>query len=248
MGRTPRGADGTRDAAAMTTAQSSALVGHDTDRRSRCRVVAGGFYTTVSIGIVMSIITNEALYPRRYSTFANTISDLSGTEPPHSVMVEPSRSIFIVTMLLAGAGLLAGTWFLAKSTDQRRFVVAMTVFGVGLVGIGIFPGNVEGFHPFFALLCFVGGSVAAVMSRRVIAGPFRHFAVALGATALVATFFALDAFKDWGPQAELGRGGIERWIAYPVLLWLVGFGAYLMHPRPGAVHTESSRPGTTTTQ
>ena len=186
----------------------------------------------------MSIITNEALYPRRYSTFANTISDLSGTEPPHSVMLEPSRTIFIVTMLLAGAGLLAGTWFLAQAIDRRRFVVAMTVFGVGLVGIGIFPGNVEGFHPLFALLCFVGGSIAAIMSRRVIVGTFRHFAVALGTIALVATFFGLDSFKDWGPQAELGRGGIERWIAYPVLLWLVGFGAYLMSPRPGTVRPE----------
>ena len=78
------------------------------------------------------------------------------------------------------------------------------------------------------------------MSRRVIAGTFRHFAVALGTIALVATFFGLDSFKDWGPQAELGRGGIERWIAYPVLLWLVGFGAHLMSPRSGSVQTRAS--------
>ena len=104
-------------------------------------------------------------------------------------MLEPSRTIFIVTMLLAGVGVLVGTWFLARAIDRRRFVVAMTVFGVGLVGIGIFPGNVEGFHPLFALLCFVGGSVAAIMSRKVIVGTFRHFAVALGTIALVATVF-----------------------------------------------------------
>ena len=27
---------------------------------------------------------------------------------------------------------------------------------------------------------------------------------------------------------ELGDGGIERWVAYPVVLWLVAFGGNLM--------------------
>jgi hypothetical protein len=35
-------------------------------------------------------------------------------------------------------------------------------------------------------------------------------------------------FLEWGPVAELGEGGIERWNAYPVVLWLVAFGSYLM--------------------
>jgi hypothetical membrane protein len=193
--------------------------------------IAGTLYCLVAIGIVMSTISNEALYPRTYTTFANTISDLSGTEPPHSIVLEPSRSIFVVTMLLSGLALLVGTWFLARVVDRRRFVVAMTAFGIGLVGIGIFPGDVEGFHPLFAICCFVGGSVAAVMSRKVIDGPLRHFAWVLGGIALVATVLGLESFADFGPQAELGRGGIERWIAYPVLLWLMAYGARLLSGR-----------------
>jgi len=201
------------------------------DRTTKSARVAGTLYCLVAIGIVMSTITNEALYPRRYTTFANTISDLSGTEPPHSIVLEPSRTIFVVTMLLSGLALLVGTYFLARIVARRRFVVAMTVFGIGLVGIGIFPGDVEGFHPLFAICCFVGGSIAAVMSRTVIDGPLRHFAWVLGGIALVATVLGLDAFADVGPQAELGRGGIERWIAYPVLLWLMAYGAQLLSVR-----------------
>ena len=218
----------------MTAAQTtqSRRVGSDVQDVERPdRVIAGALFSIAGIGIVMSIITGEAVYPRSYTTFGNTISDLSGTEPPHSIMLQPSRTLFIVTMLLAGALILAGDWFLARSTDRRRLVVTMAVFGVGLVGIGIFPGNVEGWHPLFAMACFLGGSVAAIMSRKVIDGPFRHFAVVLGATALVATIFGLESLEHWGPQDTLGRGGIERWIAYPVLLWLVAFGAHLMSPR-----------------
>jgi len=38
-------------------------------------------------------------------------------------------------------------------------------------------------------------------------------------------------FLTWGPVAELGKGGIERWIAYPAVLWLAVFGGYLMADR-----------------
>jgi hypothetical protein len=39
----------------------------------------------------------------------------------------------------------------------------------------------------------------------------------------VASVFLLE----WGPFARLDLGGVERWMVYPVLLWLVGFGGYL---------------------
>ena len=49
----------------------------------------------------------------------------------------------------------------------------------------------------------------------------------LGAVSLVATVLGLF-FLEWAPVAELGEGGIERWIVYPIVLWLVAFGSYLM--------------------
>lgn len=219
----------------------------DNRQVERSRRVAGFTFLLTAAGIVMSTITNEAIYPRRYSTNLNTISDLSGTEPPHSIMVEPSRTIFVVTMMLAGLLVLVGTWHLARVVDRRRLVIAMTVFGVGLVGIAVLPGNVEGWHPLFAFCAFLGGASAAIQSRHVIGGPFRHVALTAGVIALLAVAFGVEALEDWGPQAALGVGGIERWIAYPVLLWLFGFGAFLLAPkcdRPfadGALQTGTTR-------
>jgi hypothetical protein len=37
---------------------------------------------------------------------------------------------------------------------------------------------------------------------------------------------------EWGPFARLDLGGVERWMVYPVLLWLVGFGGWLAGRRP----------------
>jgi hypothetical protein len=34
------------------------------------------------------------------------------------------------------------------------------------------------------------------------------------------------------PQTAIGIGGVERWIAYPVLLWMVMLGTALMKAPP----------------
>jgi hypothetical membrane protein len=198
--------------------------------RSLYEVVAGALLSITGIGVFLAVITNEALYPaaRHYSTFANTISDLGGTEPPNSYMVQPNRLMFIMTMAVAGVLVLVATYLLWRVIERRRFLVALGMFGIGIVGIAVFPGNVATIHPLFSLLCFLGGSIAAIMSRKILDVPLRYFAVVLGSIALVATVFGLESLENWGPQATIGIGGIERWIAYPVLLWLVLLGAAFM--------------------
>ncbi len=205
-----------------------------TAKADRRRPLAGLLLTVTGIGIVMSTITNEALYPaeRAYSTNANTISDLGGTLPPNSYMVQPNRAIFIATMTVAGALVLASTYLLRDTLRRRRMLVAMGAMGVGLVGIAIFPGNVAGWHPLFSLLAFVGGSAATIMSRKELDQPAGSVALALGVVALVATVLGLDAFAETWPQTAIGIGGVERWIAYPVLLWMVLFGTALMGKAP----------------
>jgi hypothetical membrane protein len=206
------------------------------DKADRRRPLAGLLLTITGIGIVMSTITNEALYPaeRAYSTNANTISDLGGTLPPNSFMVQPNRAIFIATMAVAGALVLASTYLLRGTLRRRRLLVAMGAMGIGLVGIAIFPGNVAGWHPLFSLLAFVGGSAATIMSRKELDQPAGSVALALGVIALVATVLGLDAFAETWPQTAIGIGGVERWIAYPVLLWMVLFGTALMGKTPTA--------------
>jgi hypothetical membrane protein len=191
---------------------------------------AGALLALTGVGVLMATITNEALYPamRHYTTFANTISDLGGTIPPRSYMVQPNRAIFIATMAIAGVLVLVSTSLLWPSIEPRRIVIGLLVFGSSLVGLAVFPGDVPTWHPWIALTCFMAGSITAIMSRKVLHAPVSYFAVALGAIALVATFAGLESFEGTGPQEWIGLGGVERWIAYPVLMWLVVFGTALM--------------------
>ncbi len=201
----------------------------NTKQAQRTRI-AGALLTLTGIGILMAIITNEALYPaaRHYNTFANTISDLGGTIPPNSYMVQPNRAIFIAMMAVSGTLVLVSTYISWSSIARRRISIGLLVFGVSLAGLAVFPGNVPTWHPWIALACFMAGSITAIMSRKVLHPPVTYFAVALGVIALVATFAGLESFEGMGPQEWIGLGGVERWIAYPVLMWLVMFGTALM--------------------
>lgn len=192
--------------------------------------IAGALLSITGIGVIMSIITNEALYPaaRHYSTFGSTISDLSGTVPPNSYIAEPNRMIFLATMAVAGLLVLAATALLWRVIEHRGFLAALAVLSIGFIGIAVFPGDVATWHPVFALACFLGGSVAAILSARVFDRPLRYFAVSLGSVALASTILGLDAFTNAWPQTWIGLGGVERWIAYPVLLWMVLLGGALM--------------------
>jgi hypothetical membrane protein len=214
-------------------------------RQARRTRLAGALLAMTGIGVLMSIITNEALYPaaRHYNTFANTISDLGGTVPPNSYMVQPNRAIFIATMAVSGTLVLVSTYLLWPGVARRRISIGLLVFGASLVGLAVFPGNVPTWHPWIALTCFMAGSITAIMSRKVLHRPVTYFAVALGVIALVATFAGLESFEGTGPQEWIGLGGVERWIAYPVLMWLVMFGTALMSRDDGRSRSELA-PGT----
>src|SRR3954454_23702047 len=79
-----------------------------TPARKRDRTVAGLCLTLAGIGILMGSITAEALFTGAYSTHADTLSHLGASEPPNSIVTEPSAAIFDITMLVTGALILAG--------------------------------------------------------------------------------------------------------------------------------------------
>ena len=93
--------------------------------------------------------------------------------------------------------------------------------------MGLFPGNYGNIHALFALLAFVAGGLAAIVSRTVQTPPFSILSTILGVISLCVLVLYM-ILGDGTPMAGLGIGGIERWIAYPILVWTMSFGGYLM--------------------
>ena len=194
--------------------------------------VAGASMVLAGAVAFMGILTAEVLYPG-YST-RQDISDLGSTQPPNPVIHEPSATIFDGTMLVTGALVLVAAYFVYRSGGRRAFAASLAVFGVAVFGVGVFPGNVTPWHGLFALLTFFSGGVTALLSARVAERPFSYLCALLGgvslATLLSVFFYGLVLTRPH-PLSFLGSGGIERWVAYPLLLWVVAFGGTSSAPR-----------------
>ncbi len=189
--------------------------------------LSGLLYFAAGAIVLMGIITSEAFYPSGYTTFKNEISDLGATRQPNSVSFEPSATIFNSIMLVAGLLVLAASFYQHQYFKKLLFSIPVILFGLGLVGVGVFPGNIRPYHGMAAMLTFLSGGFCAITSFKIVTMPFKYISILFGSVALLTWFVAV--FASATLISVIGIGGTERWVAYPIMLWLTGFGGYLMN-------------------
>ncbi len=176
------------------------------------RRIAGSLLFVGGVLCVLGIIVAEALYPG-YSTSDNYISDLG---------VGPSSLIFNSSVFLLGILAVIGAYFIQEAFGFRLFSLFAAITGIGAMGVGLFPEDAGVIHAVFSLITFLFAGLSAIISYRLQKPPFSYYSVILGVTALLAlVLFASGVFLG------LGKGGMERMIAYPALLWAIGFGGHL---------------------
>jgi hypothetical membrane protein len=172
--------------------------------------------------IFMGIITSEVFYKKPYSTRDNYISELGAPTPPETVRPEPSAGIFNYTLMVSGFLVAVATFFVQKVFRKLLITIPLALYGLAIIGVGIFPADKAPWHGIFALVVFVAGSLSSIASGRIISAPLRYVFICMG----VVTLVFLGAYKYFIPY--LGVGGTERWVLYPTLFWLTAFGGYLL--------------------
>lgn len=177
------------------------------------RKVAGAFLFVGSVQFLLGLIIAEALYPG-YSVSENYISDLG---------VGTTSLIFNSSVFLLGLAVVAGAYFFQRAFRSSFLFVLFTITGFGAMGVGLFPEDVVIVHGIASLITFVFGGLSAIMSYKLQKPPLSCLSVLLGTLSLTALALFIS-----GIYLGLGRGGMERMIVYPTLLWAVGFGSHLM--------------------
>ena len=210
------------------------------------RKLAGALLFVGAAQFFVGLLLAEALYPG-YSISGNYISDLGAYCPQSNawtnyagpcVVHQPTASIFDGSVILLGLLVVIAAYLFTRLHGRNVFSVLLLLTGIGAIGVGVFPETAPLAHELTSDIAFIFAAVAAIWSYRLAKAPLSYFSVILGVVSLAA--IVLD---EANVTAGLGVGGIERMIVYPVIVWAVGFGAYVMAPvadsRPGGSSSAS---------
>jgi hypothetical membrane protein len=184
--------------------------------------ISGILLFLAGVLLFMGIITAEIYYTEDFNTRDNYISELAAPLPPNTVVLPLPAAIFNNSMIAAGIMILLASLFIQSAFKRLLASIPLGLFGLGFLGVGIFPGDVVPWHGLSAMVLFIFGGVSAITSFRIVSSPLNIIFILLGITALV----FLVAYKIFIPA--MGVGGAERWVLYPEVFWITGLGGYLL--------------------
>lgn len=165
-----------------------------------------------------------------FSLNVNVISDLGNTSCGTyggMPVCSPLHELMNVSFVVLGLSVIIGGALMAASLPRRTTafyaLATYAATGIGTVLVGFFPENsVSPIHVAAAALPFAIGnlSLVALGLREGFGGRrLRTYTVMTGAVA----FIALGFFQA-GLYGVLGRGGMERLVAYPQTIWMIVVG------------------------
>ncbi|HSQ49583.1 MAG TPA: DUF998 domain-containing protein [Candidatus Deferrimicrobiaceae bacterium] len=172
--------------------------------------------------LVLAVIVSEGI---------DTVYTFS--EPMNWLADGAAAPIFRSAFVIFGLSTIVGAYLIARplrkqSFNDKLFWLLMTLTGIGAVGVGAFNENLGLVHVAAVRIFWVFAIPAAILSFKFQRKPFAYISILLGVLTLVAVVLFLASVYV-GPSTFLGitRGGMQRMIQYPIMLWMLGFGAHL---------------------
>jgi len=217
---------------------------------------------------ILGLAVAESVFPG-YSVSRDFISDLGAPiavplNPPGMLTIhQPASIIYILSLSILTVLSLEPAWQFRQTFHAKRFWKVFFVFAAGLVALPLsyipyyvyadqqimqpiwnvpallIAGTIV--HDALSGLVFFFGGLSAIESRKLVVKPLDRLFPVAGAVAIVAA-----VLSGVGMDLGLGPGGIERIVAYPILVWALAFGGYLMGTDIESVPSLST--GTSTSQ
>jgi hypothetical membrane protein len=190
-----------------------------------------GLLLFINAAQFMIVIMLAASVAPAYDYGAAAISDLG--------VIAETALLFNASLVVVGVLNIAGGYLHYRSHGRTWILATFLVAGMGAVGAGLMPLDRGGLHGLFALLAFLFFNLEAIACATVVGGPMKPVSAVAGVVGLV--FVVLMAIGDAGNTeafGPIGHGGTERMIVYPVMLWMLAFGGYLMATGRGVTSAE----------
>ena len=221
----------------------------ETPRSRRLGLLLGGISWVLTLLYFVDQIVAQAAWTTHYSLMDNRVSDLGstacGTTVANTYICSPLHTVMNATFVVTGLLILAGL-FLTRSTWPRRRLttcglVLLGIAGLGTIVMGLSPENVNVLVHLVGPLNIPAGNVAMILlglviwpSRRGMAW-FSLLSGIVGLLGLLAGPFLVILTRH-------GGGLAERIALYPLILWLIVFGAVIVTRKLRARDDQESRP------
>jgi len=185
--------------------------------------------STVQFFIVERLVASAWTSPT-YSWRDHAISDLGALvtgEFDGRLVGSPLHDGMNASLVVLGLTLALGAFFVLRDHRPGRIgLVMMVAAGVGAALVGFFPEDgIYEAHLVGQDLAFVLGNLGLIVLG--FTGPFprwlRWYGLASGVVGLVALVLFLSYLRF-----DLGLGGMERLVCYPLLVWLIVAGVTLV--------------------
>jgi hypothetical membrane protein len=220
---------------------------------SRVRVAAGAVCWLLSLEWFVGQAIAQAAWTTPYSLSQDYISDLGVTRcgtyrvlGETSYICSPLHDVMNVSFVLAGLVMVAGVVLLRGIWPQRPLTTAglvlIAVAGLGKIGGGLAPGNVDMPLHDLATLGILCGDIGALLLGCALWRVTRWMAAGFLAVGAVGTVgFVLMAAA---PAHHLPAGAFERLASWPLPVWLAALGLTLVVSRKAT----GQSPGRTTNE
>ena len=183
--------------------------------------------TGFAVGGALAILFTTAataIYPS-YSERSQAISYLGGAGVPTEIFWDMST-------IIVGILWIWGTHRLFYRSGLKFRPAIFYLAGIGFLLVGSSPWNQFPLtHYTGAQFIFIFGAASCILGYRMTKGPFSGIS-------LIAGLFSILSYLSgyFGGDFLLGTGGMERMIFYPILLWQILFGGYLMSQHQISIH------------
>jgi hypothetical membrane protein len=184
--------------------------------------VSGSLFLVGGVQWFLGILAAESWYDG-YSSRIDYVSELG---------IGPTALIYNLSVFLLGAFMVAGAFFLYKSSEKRLLPSLLTISGIGAMGVGVFPGYMQPMHSIATMLAIMFGAFSAMASYTHQTKPMSIVSLVLGVMSFVLSilFIPYLGLPSGSTETFMGmaKGSLERWAINPILAWIIGFGGYLM--------------------
>jgi hypothetical membrane protein len=171
----------------------------------------------------MTVIMLAASLAPNYDYAGGAISDLG--------RIDETALLFNAGLVAVGLLNIGGGYGFWRCHRHGWLFAIYVLAGLGAIGAGLVPLGTSDLHSIFALAAFVFFNAEAVGTGYVLHGPMRPISwLAGGAGMAYVVIMIIGDSGNPGIFGPIGHGGAERLIVYPVMLWLMAFGGYLMAP------------------